>query len=195
MGPVSPDSYWLRRVLALVGLFAVVGAIAWAASGFSRETRRANEVASAVGAQARPTVTVTVTVTPAPSDQCADGDIEVKLLADRETYPAGADPTFTVYVVNTSDSPCKRDVGSAALSLRVLSDGGLVWDSRHCADSPRSDVHRLQPGKEYSTTVTWDRTVSAPGCTGGDARVGAGTYQLVAAVGKVSGRDLTFYLE
>lgn len=200
---LSPETYWLRRVAALVGLFVVVGVIAWAASGGAGgDTNRANPVGSrstAAGAPGpRPTVTVTVTVTPRPADYCADEDIEVKLLVDRETYPPGTNPTFTIYVVNAGDRPCKRDVGSEAMSLRVLSEGGLVWDSGHCAafaeaGAAGSDVRRLAPGEEHTASVTWDRTASAPGCAGSEA-VQPGPYQLVGAAEGVTSDDLTFYL-
>lgn len=196
----SPDAYWLRRVFALVGLLALVGVIAWGVSGFGGQTQRVNPVgsrSSAVAPAPRPTVTVTVTVTvtatPLPAGFCTDDEVEVKLLADRETYPPGIDPTFTIYVVNTSDTACKRDVGSKALSLRVLSEGGLVWDADHCGDD-ESDVRMLEPGEEHSTSLTWDRTASAPKCTRGGTAAEAGTYQLVGQAGGVSSDDLTFYL-
>lgn len=193
----SPEAYWLRRVFALVGLLVVVGLIAWAASGFGGQTQQVNPIVSRSSAAAapapQPTVTVTVTVTALPAGFCADGDVEVKLLADRETYAAGIDPTFTIYVVNTGDTACKRDVGSKQLSLRVLSEGGLVWDSDHCGDA-KSDVRMLRPDEEYSSSVTWDGTASAPGCAGGGAKVEPGTYQLVGQASGVSSDDLTFYL-
>lgn len=197
-GRPPADAYWRRRVFALVGLLAVVGGVAWVASGFG-----GGQQASSVGSRSTaaavpaPTVTVTVTVTPTrpPQGFCADGDIEVKLLADRETYPAGRKPTFTIYVANTSDTACKRDVGPKALALRVLSDGQVVWDSDHCADSSQSDVRRLQPGEEYSTDLNWDRTRSRPGCAGERPAVDPGTYQLVGAAGGATSAELTFYLE
>lgn len=191
----SDEAYWLRRVSALVGLLVVVGVVAWAASGFGGETEQANSVGSRSSAAAapQPTVTVTVTVGAQPDDVCADDEVEVKLLADRETYSAGADPTFTVYIANNGDRPCKRDVGSQAWSLRVLSEGGLVWDSDHCG-AAESDVRMLQPGEEHTTTVTWDRTTSSPDCSGGEAAE-AGTYQLAGQAGQVFSESLTFYLQ
>lgn len=194
--PPSQDAYWLRRVSALVGLLVGVGVVAWVASGFGDPQTEASQVGgTSVPAEApvpRATVTVTVTATPPPSDYCPDSSIDVKLLADRETYPAGVKPTFTLFVVNVGDTPCRRDVGTGALSLQVLSQGGLVWDLAHCADGA-SKLRMLRPGEEYRTSVAWDRTSSAPGCQGG-APVEPGTYTLVGAAGDVSSRDLTFYL-
>ncbi|MQA85047.1 MAG: hypothetical protein GEV03_10595 [Streptosporangiales bacterium] len=199
-GRLPADAYWRRRVLALVGLLVAVGGVAWVASGFGGE-QQANSVGSrstAAGVPApQPTVTVTVTVTPNGSlaGFCADDDIEVKLLADQETYQAGTDPAFTIFVVNTGDAPCKRDVGPKALGLQVLSGGQVVWDSDHCADSNRADVRRLRPGEEYRNSVNWDRTGSQPGCAGERAEVGPGTYQLVGRAGGAVSKELTFYLE
>lgn len=190
----SDEAYWLRRVSALVGLLVVVGVVAWAASGFGGEKEQANSVGSRSSAAAvpQPTVTVTVTVGAQSDDFCADDDVEVKLLADQESYPASASPTFTVYIVNNGDQPCKRDIGSQGWSLRVLSEGGLVWDSDHCG-AAESDVRMLQPGEEHTATVTWDRTTSSPSCSGGETAE-AGTYQLVGQAGQVSSESLTFYL-
>jgi hypothetical protein len=104
---------------------------------------------------------------------------------DAKTYPADVQPRLAMSIRNTGSTACLRDVGQAALELRITTKSGSpTWSSDDCAPGGPHDVIRLAPNQVFRTAVVWSRTTSNPGCPSGQPKAAPGTYLLV-------GRDLT----
>lgn len=195
VGPQSPGVYWFRRVLVLL----VVLAVGWlgyrllwpagdgggsAAPGTSPTptvsvTGPTPTVSATPTRTAKPTKSATASTTPA-LPTCANSAVTVAVTTDAESYPAGVEPRFTLTVTNQSDQPCLRDLGSAALELRVSSGGARIWSSDDCNDNTGSKPTPLEPGTPFTQSVSWARQASQPGCPSGEPVADPGTYQVIA---------------
>ncbi|NHC44215.1 hypothetical protein [Motilibacter aurantiacus] len=131
---------------------------------------------------------------PVDGSACSDEQIEVTAKSDADSYPAGRSPRLTLTVRNTSESPCTRDLGSAALELVVESGPARVWSSDDCGARSGHTQRTLKAGESWSTSVTWSRKRSAPGCTG-RAVAGDGTYVVTARVGTATSEAARFLLQ
>jgi hypothetical protein len=108
----------------------------------------------------------------------------VTVSTDAKSYPANVQPKLSMSVRNAGSVTCTRDVGQAALELRIsLAAGGLVWSSDDCAPGGPHDVVTLHPNQVFRTAVVWGRTTSKPGCPPNQPQAGPGGYLL-------NGRDL-----
>jgi hypothetical protein len=175
--------------LILLGVIVLVVVVVWWLFG-----RRGGDDAVTASSTPTPTVSSTPPFTPsaeptktkkkssppANTQSCADKDIEVTVVTDAPSYPAGEFPNFTLAVENVSGSACARDVGSEALELRVSSGGSKVWSSDDCNPTGQSRDKDLKPGDRFVQTVQWDRVQSSPGCPTPQESAPAGNYQVLA---------------
>jgi hypothetical protein len=214
------EAYWRRRVIALVGVLASVGVLAWACSGSDEKKHPVRNAAvigtpsaSAVrapGGQVNaspgmvvPTVTVTATakVTLAPTvrkkagDACEPADVVVNLEKTKDTFARKEHPEFRLSVVNTGQRACTLDVGPKELQILIGSGSYRVWSSARCAAGSGSSIQMLQRGIPYVTGLEWDRMRSASdGCSGHRDRALPGTYTVIAREGKLTSRREVFRL-
>jgi hypothetical protein len=188
---VEELAYWRRRAVALAGVLAVVGLLAWTCGGGDDKPAGAAGAAGTPSPSGSPrgipavvpTVTVTatakVTVRPdAPKkdgDACARDDVVVGFAMDGDTYPGGRRPQFRVSVVNTGERTCAFRADPRALRIQITSGADRIWSSEHCATGAGSSV-RLRRGIPYIQTVTWDRRRSAVGCPRRRPAARPGTY-------------------
>jgi hypothetical protein len=184
--------YWIRR--AIVGLIAaalVIGMVRIVDSFFSDNPTPATSpvaIASLV-----PTTQATIATEPStaptptqdpdlvdpltsleptldpadvvvPEGYCTDEETSVKVAIDTETLAVGKDLHLTMTVKNTSSRTCKRDVGSGANEITIISGPALVWSTDHCNPSTETDPIELEPGQKWSVKVTWNSKLSAKGC-------------------------------
>ena len=78
-------------------------------------------------------------------------------------------------VRNAGSTSCTRDVGQAALELRVSTASGTpVWSSDDCAPGGPHDVVTLKPNQIFRTALVWSRTTSKPGCPTGQPKARGG---------------------
>ena len=213
VGPLPPGVYWFRRLLVLL----VIMAVFWAGYrwlGPSGDDPSGD--GSNVGASSTPTPSPTSTSpspTPTPTDTssptkqptktssspalatCAGADIVVAVTTDAESYGPGVDPLFTLTVTNESDEPCLRDLGPAALELRVSSGGARIWSSDDCNPNDGTDAVRLEPGEPYAESVSWARQASQPGCPADQPDADPGQYQVIARNLKLISDPAVFTLE
>ncbi|NHC16521.1 hypothetical protein [Motilibacter deserti] len=125
---------------------------------------------------------------------CADDDLAVSAAADAASYGSGANPRLTLTIRNVSDSACTRDLGSAALELVVESGPARIWSSDDCGGKSGHTQRTLKAGESWSTSVTWSRKRSAPGCSG-RAEAGDGTYVVTGRVGTATSESDRFLLK
>jgi hypothetical protein len=209
-----PEAYWRRRAIALAGVLATVGLVAWACSGGKDGDRDGNRDGSLRNAAvvstptptptpfAMPTITVTATAkvtvrSTAPrrdGDVCAPADVVASLTPTAESYRDKAKPQFRLSVVNTGDRSCTLDVGPKALEIRVTSGSDRVWSSADCIRGSGSSIRLFKRGIPYLSTVTWDRRRSSDGCTGSRDLARPGTYVVAAKAGKLKVQRQVFRL-
>ncbi|MDF5759305.1 hypothetical protein [Spongiactinospora sp. TRM90649] len=113
-------------------------------------------------------------------DPCAKGDLVVSLSGERQVYPGGTRPRFTLTLVNTGDLMCKTDVGPRALEVRITSGKDRIWSSSDCISGDGIEIRRLERGIPYVRPIEWDRLRSGSRCDISRAGARPGTY--VAAV-------------
>ena len=125
---------------------------------------------------------------------CAPGTVVLSVFSARPSYPGRQNPRFEVYAVSTAALPCTFDLGPGTLHLEVMSSGRVIWDSGDCARSDNTWTARLSRGIPVLESVTWNRTITLPGCTVLASSVRAGTYQAQAWTASVASAVLSFRL-
>jgi hypothetical protein len=216
VGSLPPSVYWVRRALVVIVIVLVLALLWWLL--FDRGGSPgpvSNPTPGAVGSTSpAPTPSDTPSKTPASSASatdsptatptnsatgtagpCPDSAIKVRVTTDAASYPAGVDPTFTLSVVNTTDQPCLRDVGSKAEELVVTSGQARVWSSDDCNPPGSANVTELQPGQPVTVSVSWGRESSQPGCPTPAQSATAGTYEVTGRVGSATSKPTTFVLQ
>ena len=179
VGPEQPQVYWRRRVmLALVALITLVVIVRSLTGGSDTAVAVATstpvasqpvatpapslEVASPTPETIQPTADPTVP--PVGEGECSDADTSIRVLVDRETTAVGEGVHIKMIVKNTSDKTCKRDVGSGANEVTVISGPALIWSTDHCNASTDKNLVELTPGQEWSVKVVWIGKQTAKGC-------------------------------
>jgi len=130
----------------------------------------------------------------APGGPCAPGTVVLSVFSTRPRYSGGQDPKFAVYAVSTAAGSCTFDLGPGTLHLEVMSSGRVIWDSGDCARSDSTWTARLSRGVPVLESITWNRTITLPGCVTLASSVRAGTYQAQASTASVASAVLSFRL-
>lgn len=125
---------------------------------------------------------------------CAAGTVVLSVFSSRPSYSGAQDPKFSVYAVSTAALPCTFDLGPGTVHLEVMSSGRIIWDSGDCARSADTWVARLSRGVPALESITWNRTVTLPGCVTLASSTRPGTYQAQALTASVSSAVLSFRL-
>ena len=183
VGPEEPQVYWRRRLMlglaALVTLIVIIQSITGGkepvpvvASGApsseavvtSPEPSSTPSVvlASPTTPVLQPTAQPTVPVVA--DGECSDADTSIRVEVDRETTAVGEGVHIKMIVKNISAVSCKRDVGSGANEVTVISGPALIWSTDHCNPSTDKDLVELAPGQEWSVNVVWVGKQTAKGC-------------------------------
>jgi hypothetical protein len=211
VGPQSPGTYWLRRLLVLAVVVALLLGIRWllvggdeepTASGTQSPSPSASPTSTAPDASGSPTATPTAspttsptaTAAPGPDGQCADAAISVTATTDAASYTVGSTPRLRMRIENTSGKACKRDVGAAQNELVITSGSTRVWSSDDCNPGGDPNVVTLEPGQSYSVSVTWLGRLSQKGCPADQPLAEAGTYKLTGRNGEVTSEPAVFAL-
>ena len=182
VGPEEPQVYWRRRVVlglaALVTLIVIVRSF----TGGEDPVPAAVSVtpsAEAVAASPEPSAVPTVVAAPSPAvlqptaqptvpavaeGECSDADTSIRVVVDRETTAVGEGVHINMIVKNNSAATCKRDVGSGANEVTVISGPALIWSTDHCNPNTDRDLVELAPGQEWNVKVVWIGKQTATGC-------------------------------
>ena len=179
VGPEEPVVYWRRRlVLALAALVTLIVLIrsftggedpvpaaaltAPSAKAVAATPLPSGAIVSPTPAILQPTAQPTV---PAVADgECSDADTSIKVEIDRETTAVGEGLHVNMVVKNISAATCKRDVGSGANEITVISGPALIWSTDHCNPNTDKDLVELAPGQEWNVKVVWIGKQTATGC-------------------------------
>lgn len=185
--------YWARRLVVLAVL-ALVVALVWAGLAWVRGALAGNDDA----VPPSPTTTPAPTTRAAPTGgyaDCVPPALAVGITADAADVPAGVAATFTVTITNSGAEQCVVDAGDLQREVVIVSGSDRVWSSKDCAPAESSArTLLLAPGMTDTTQLAWNRERSAPGCPGGLAAPGPGTYQATVSLAGTSGGPVVFRL-
>jgi hypothetical protein len=141
----------------------------------------------------------TTTPPPPPSydDQgrllCPDASIKVVATSGAKSYPVGSQPILGMAVTNTGSKSCVRDLSGPLQVYTVYSKAGKrMWSTADCFPGEGTDVRQLAAGQTVSYNIKWSGTTSSPGCSTPRESVAAGSYTVVAALGKLSSKPHAF---
>lgn len=174
--------YRRRRIVALVLLLVLVGAVAWGVTAFLGRGQGASPDAAAAADDA-PSNDTTTEEPPSPGEvvACDAAVLDTSLALDPEAPAPGAGVKFLVTLTNTGAEPCLLDAGPATLVASVSSGSDAVWRSDHCPGDAVTEL-LLDAGAETSVAVPWDGRRSADGCSGDQRQAGTGTYRVAVTL-------------
>ena len=183
VGPEPAEVYWRRRlVVGLVGLLVIFALLRLLNRGGDEAAVASPSQSTSVASQApqpsdpaAPNVeptdgpSIADSQTPTPSEpvkegECSDADTAVSVVLDRKTTSVGTGLHLTMKVKNKSKVACKRDLGSGANEVTIISGPALIWSTDHCNPSTAKDIVELAPGQTWSVEVVWGGKLSAKGC-------------------------------
>jgi hypothetical protein len=166
---------------------STAGASAAGASA-SASAKAARGAAAAANAAAGPASGVE------PSGGCAPNAIVLSLFTSRSSYHGGQYPVFAVYAVSTASRACSFDISPAKLHVQVSSSGRVIWDSADCTRGQPDRRAELRRGVPAQESLSWNRTISLPGCVTVASSARPGTYQVQARDASVASPVRTFKL-
>lgn len=196
VGPNPPRVYWVRRLVVMVALGAViVGGVALVravASGVGPASSAAPAGAEATtGADAK-----VAEGAPAVPVDCTAADLQLSLVADAAQYPSGANPVLQASVTNIGTAPCTVDAGDVAREVVVSSGADRIWSTKDCASADTASRQLLlAAGARDPIDIAWGRVRSAEGCPADLPTPRAGTYQAVATLLGASTQPVVFVLQ
>jgi hypothetical protein len=129
-----------------------------------------------------------------PGGGCAPDAVVLSLFTSGTSYHAGQHPAFDVYAVSTASRVCSFDVSPTKLHVLVMSSGRVIWDSADCTRGEPNRVAELRRGIPAKGSVSWNRTISLPGCVTLASSARPGTYQVQARDATVASPIRTFTL-
>ena len=129
-----------------------------------------------------------------PGGGCAPNAIVLSLFTSKSSYHAGQYPVFEVYAVSTASRACSFDISPARLHVQVSSSGRVIWDSADCTRGQPDRRAELRRGVPAQESLSWNRTISLPGCVTVASSARPGTYQVQARDASVASPVRTFKL-
>jgi hypothetical protein len=155
----------------------------------------ASKSAGGKSARARATSSApAVTSARAPGGGCYPSAVVLSLFSSQSEYQKGQDPEFDLYAVSTGSGTCSFDTSPAKFHVVVMAAGRIIWDSADCSDRDASQVADLSRGVPTKKSVTWDRSITLPGCVTLASAAPPGIYQVQAKTATVDSPERTFKL-
>ena len=129
-----------------------------------------------------------------PGGGCAPNAIVLSLFTSKSSYHGGQYPVFAVYAVSTASRACSFDISPARLHVQVSSSGRVIWDTADCTRGQPDRRAELRRGVPAQESLSWNRTISLPGCVTVASSARPGTYQVQARDAGVASPVRTFKL-
>ncbi len=129
-----------------------------------------------------------------PGGGCAPNAIVLSVFTSKTSYRAGQYPVFEVYAVSTASRACTFNLSPAKLHVLVSSSGRVIWDSADCTRGQPNKRAELRRGVPAQESLSWNRTISLPGCVTVASSARPGPYQVQARDASVASPFRTFKL-
>lgn len=202
VGPEEPSTYWRRRAVVIVALlvllvggFLVLRALFGGSDDQSATPPPTSSQSPAPGTGdpspgASPAATPGSTASGVPA--CPASAIAVTAEPAATSTAVGKGLKLTMTIENTGKTACSRDVGAGANELQITSGSVLVWSSDFCVAAGEADVEVIDPGQQYSSTVSWPGTVVSKECPSSPPDAQAGSYKVVGRNGDIKSKAVAF---
>ena len=181
VGPESPQTYWVRRLMLLVVVVVVVALViagiaklaggskesaAPAASSFTpdpswTDTAWASATPSASSSAVSPSRSAPRTESPSPSalastpsassTMCEGSQLSVKVTGDTKKPHVGDTETFTVEV--SSSTSCHWDTQKVKQTLTVTSGSDRIWSTDDCGSWGPKGVHEIKSKNPWTYKI------------------------------------------
>jgi hypothetical protein len=102
----------------------------------------------------------------------------LSLFPGEADYGPRQSPTFSIYAVSTSSSPCKLSYGPGSVRVVVTEHGSVVWDSSSCKTHEATGKVNFSQGVPQEISLSWDRQSTSCGAS---AKAEPGTLQVDAS--------------
>ena len=129
-----------------------------------------------------------------PNGDCSPSAVVLSLFTSKSEYHGGQDPEFSLYAVSTGAQSCAFEMSPGKLDVVVTSAGRVIWESSDCAKGDASRTAELSRGVPVQESVSWNRSITLPGCITLASSARPGTYQVQARTATVSSPVRTFKL-
>jgi len=129
-----------------------------------------------------------------PGGGCAPNAIVLSVFTSKTSYRAGQYPVFKVYAVSTASRACTFNLSPAKLHVLVSSSDRVIWDSADCTRGQPNKRAELRRGVPAQESLSWNRTISLPGCVTVASSARPGPYQVQARDASVASPFRTFKL-
>jgi hypothetical protein len=129
-----------------------------------------------------------------PNGDCLPSAVVLSLFTSKSEYYGGQDPEFGLYAVSTGAQSCSFATGPSKLHVVVMSAGRVIWDSADCSKGDARRAVELSRGVPAQESVTWNRSITLPGCVTLASAARVGTYRVQARTATVSSPVRTFKL-
>lgn len=146
---------------------------------------------------ATPEPTSTADAGPVP---CAAADVQVKAVADHDTYAADQNPQLSISLTNSSAKDCTMNIGTMKQVFTITSGNDTWWRSTDCQQDPSDAIQTIKAGATVTSSapVVWDRTRSSADTCGATDRQrapgGGAAYQLRVSIGGFDSADAVQFL-
>jgi hypothetical protein len=127
-----------------------------------------------------------------PNGDCSPSAVVLSLFTSKAEYYGGQDPEFGLYAVSTGAQSCAFEMGPSKLNVVVMSAGRVIWESSDCAKGDSSRTAELSRGVPVQESVSWNRSITLPGCITLASSARPGTYQVQARTADVASPVRTF---
>ena len=127
-----------------------------------------------------------------PGGGCAPNAIVLSLFTSKSSYHAGQYLVFEVDAVSTASRGCTFNLSPAKLHVLVCSSGRVICDSADFTRGRPNMVAELRRGVPAQESLSWNRTISLPGCVTVASSARPGTYQVQARDASVASPVRTF---
>jgi hypothetical protein len=115
-----------------------------------------------------------------PGGECYPSAVVLSLFSSKSEYYSGQDPEFHLYAVSTGSGTCSFNTSPAKLYVVVMAEGRIIWDSADCDHGDANQVADLSRGVPAQESVTWNRSMTLPGCVTLSSAPPPGIYQVQA---------------
>jgi len=129
-----------------------------------------------------------------PGGSCLPSAVVLSLFSSKSVYYVGQHPVFDLYAVSTGSGTCSFGTSPAEFHVVVMAEGRIVWDSADCARGDANQVADLSRGVPAQESVTWNRSITLPGCVTLTSAAPPGLYQVQARTATVDSPVRTFKL-
>jgi hypothetical protein len=170
------------------------GSASSAAKPAAAKSARASASARAHAITSAPTSAPAVASAREPGGECYPSAVVLSLFSSRSEYYSGQDPEFNLYAVSTGSGTCSFNTSPAKLYVVVMAEGRIIWDSADCPQGDANHAADLSRGVPAQESVTWNRSMTLPGCITLSSAPPPGIYQVQARTAAVDSPVQTFKL-